>query len=204
MLATLLFYFFSGLLLVSSACVILVRETVHSVFFLILAFINAAGLFVLAGAEFLAMLLIVVYVGAVAVLFLFVVMMLGINFKTLRATASSSPYRVVGGLVGGLLCLELVVAMVGWVAFPESFHLSSLPMSMASESNAHQLGHVLYTTYFLPFQISGFILLVAMVGAIVLTLRLREDVKRQSIRGQISQKGKESVTLVDVPIGKGV
>ncbi|MGL4426234.1 MAG: NADH-quinone oxidoreductase subunit J [Alphaproteobacteria bacterium] len=203
MLATLLFYFFSGLLLVSSACVILVRETVHSVFFLILAFINAAGLFVLAGAEFLAMLLIVVYVGAVAVLFLFVVMMLGVDFKKLRAT-SSSPYRVVGGIVGGLLCLELVVAMVGWVAFPESFHLSSLPMSTASSSNAHQLGYVLYTTYFLPFQISGFILLVAMIGAIALTLRLREDVKRQSIKAQISQKGKESVTLVDVPIGKGV
>ncbi|MGL5784858.1 MAG: NADH-quinone oxidoreductase subunit J [Alphaproteobacteria bacterium] len=202
MLATLLFYFFSGLLLTSSACVILMRETVHSVFFLILAFINAAGLFVLAGAEFLAMLLVVVYVGAVAVLFLFVVMMLGVDFKKLRDT--SGPYRIVGGIVGGLLCLELIVAMVGWVAFPESFHLASLPMSMTSKSNAHQLGHVLYTTYFLPFQIAGFILLVAMIGAIVLTLRLREDVKRQSVREQISQKGKESVTLVDVPIGKGV
>ncbi|MGL4824770.1 MAG: NADH-quinone oxidoreductase subunit J [Alphaproteobacteria bacterium] len=202
MLAPLLFYFFSGLLLVSSACVILVRETVHSVFFLILAFINAAGLFVLAGAEFLAMLLVVVYVGAVAVLFLFVVMMLGVDFKKLRD--ASGTYRIVGGIVGGLLCLELIFAMVGWVAFPESFHLASLPMSTASGSNAHQLGYVLYTTYFLPFQISGFILLVAMIGAIVSTLRLREDVKRQSIRGQISQKGKESVTLVDVPIGKGV
>jgi NADH-quinone oxidoreductase subunit J len=202
MLATLLFYLFSGLLLVSSACVILTRETVHSVFFLILAFINAAGLFVLAGAEFLAMLLVVVYVGAVAVLFLFVVMMLGVDFKKLRDP--SGPYQLVGGIVGGLLCLELVVAMVGWVAFPESFHLASLPMSKASGSNAYQLGHVLYTKYFLPFQISGFILLVAMIGAIVLTLRLREDVKRQNIRDQLSQKGKECVTLVDVPLGKGV
>ena len=202
MLTTFLFYMFSALMLVCAGAVVWSKETVHSIFFLILAFINAAGLFVLAGAEFLAMLLIVVYVGAVAVLFLFVVMMLSVDFK--KIVPASKSYTFVGGIVGGVLAAELILAMVVWVTFPESFHLTHLPTTGASGTNAHQLGQVLYTTYFLPFQLSGLILLVAMIGAIVLTLRLREDVKRQHIQQQLSVKGQDQITLVDVPIRKGV
>lgn len=203
MLPTAIFYIFATLLLVSSFFVVFVRNTVHSVFFLIFAFFNAAGLFVLAGAEFLAMVLVIVYVGAVAVLFLFVVMMLGVNFATLRE--KSKRYMMVGGLVGGIFCAELIFAVGSWIVFPEAFHLGSIPiLEKASTTNTHEIGNVLYTHYFLPFQLSGLILLVAMIGAIVLTLRLREDVRHQSIRRQVEQTKKEAVTLVNAPLGKGV
>src|SRR5882724_5876283 len=179
MLEALAFYFFSAILIASAVMVIAARNPVHSVLFLILSFFNAAGLFVLLGAEFLAMILIVVYVGAVAVLFLFVVMMLDIDFSELkRGTLQYLPFGV---LIGLILVAELVMAGSVWVLKPGTALMSATPAGL---TNTAALGRILYTDYIYYFQIAGLVLLVAMIGAIVLTLRHRPGVRRQNIGRQ--------------------
>ena len=197
------FYLFSFITIAAGVMVISARNPVHSVLFLILAFFNSAGLFVLMGAEFLAMILIVVYVGAVAVLFLFVVMMLDINFVKLRH--GFLQYLPIGALIGLVLFVELVVVAGSWVAAPQAETVSSLPIPPIEEiPNTAALGNVLYTKYVYLFQAAGLILLVAIVGAIVLTLRRRDGVRKQSIGKQVSRKRAESIKLKDVPSGSGV
>ncbi len=197
------FYVFSGLMLLSAGLVITSRNTVYSVLFLILAFFNAAGLFVLVNAEFLAMMLVVVYVGAVAVLFLFVVMMLNVNMALPKRDTRS--YMLVGSVVGGILLGELFLIVGVWSIAPEAIDLVSAPQNMfGQKGNTHALGQLLYTHYFLAFQGAGVILLVAMVGAIVLTLRQREGVRKQNIHDQIKREAKDCVELVNVPSGQGV
>ena len=194
MIEALFFYLFAGVMLASGFMVVVSRNPVYSVLFLILAFFNAAGMFVLIGAEFLAMLLVVVYVGAVAVLFLFVVMMLDINFAEMRA--GFQKYLPLGLIVGGILVFELVAAMYG-----DAFSNASLPV--ASEvPNTTQLGGVLYTKYAFLFQISGLILLVAMIGAISLTMRKRVGVRRQSIADQNSRRREDVMEIVKMPSDK--
>ncbi len=194
MIDALFFYLFAGVMLTSGLMVVVSRNPVYSVLFLILAFFNAAGMFVLIGAEFLAMLLVVVYVGAVAVLFLFVVMMLDINFSEMRA--GFQKYMPLGLVVGGILVFELVTVMYGDV-----FSNTSLPI--ASEiANTTQLGAVLYTKYVFLFQIAGLILLVAMIGAISLTMRKRVGVRRQSIVDQINRRPEDVMEVVKIPSGK--
>ena len=175
----------------------------HSVLWLILTFFNAAGLFVLLGAEFVAMILVVVYVGAVAVLFLFVVMMLDINITVLRE--GFLKYLPVGLLVGLILLAELAVVFSGWVMAPgaESLRLAPTP-DISAVSNTEALGSILYTDYAYLFQASGLVLLVAMIGSIVLTLRRRPGVRKQKISEQVKRSPKNSVTLVQVPTGKGL
>jgi len=175
------------------------RNPVHSVLFLILAFFNAAGLFVLMGAEFLAMILVIVYVGAVAVLFLFIVMMLDIDFAQLRG--GFVRYLPIGALVGFILLAELVLVIGSWVVAPGMPH----PVAAGATplTNTRALGDILYTRYLFAFQSAGLILLVAMVGAIVLTLRHRADVRRQSISAQLARTRAQSVEVVSVPIGGG-
>ncbi len=198
----LVFYLFAFVTIASAVMVISARNPVHSVFFLILAFFNSAALFVLMGAEFLAMILVVVYVGAVAVLFLFVVMMLDINFSQLRE--GFLQYLPIGALIGLILLIELVLVFGAWVTAPEASAVASLPIPPISEvTNTEALGRVLYTKYIYLFQASGLILLIAMVGAIVLTLRQREGVRRQRIAEQIARKRSEAVELKDVPSGSG-
>jgi NADH-quinone oxidoreductase subunit J len=200
MLQAIAFYFFSVIMLASAFMVIAARNPVHSVLFLILAFFNAAGLFVLLGAEFLAMILVVVYVGAVAVLFLFVVMMLDIDFAELKRGAQQ--YLVVGAGVGIVLMLELMGSASLWkfsVAAPQGL-AHPTPMGL---SNTEALGRILYTDYIYYFQIAGLVLLVAMIGAIVLTLRHRPGVRRQSIAMQNARVAADSMTVVDVKPGQG-
>ena len=197
------FYLFSAILVASGVMVIAARNPVHSVLFLILGFFNAAGLFVLMGAEFLAMILVVVYVGAVAVLFLFVVMMLDVDFVALRSGVLR--YLPIGALVGLILLAELALIGGAWTFAPEAASASQLPIPDAAQvPNTQALGLVLYTDYLYVFQVSGLILLVAMIGAIVLTLREREGVRRQDIGRQINRSRAESVTLVKVPTRGGV
>jgi NADH-quinone oxidoreductase subunit J len=197
------FYLFAILVVSSGALTILSRNPVHSVLFLILAFFNAAGLMILLGAEFIAMLLVIVYVGAVAVLFLFVVMMLDIDFVELRQ--GFVKYLPVGGLIGIVLLVELFVVVGGWVALPETKAAISEPLARpGSLSNTAMLGRLLYTKYVYLFQAAGVILFVAMVGAIVLTLRRREGVKRQSVGRQHGRTRAESVELVKVKPGEGI
>ena len=194
------FYFFAGLLLLSAVMVIGARNPVHSVLFLILAFFNAAGLFVLTGAEFLAMILIVVYVGAVAVLFLFVVMMLDIDFAELkRGTLQYLPF---GTLIGLVMVAELVMAGSAWVLKPEAL-AAKANATPAGVTNTEALGHILYTDYVYTFQIAGLVLLVAMIGAIVLTLRVRPGVRRQVISQQNARTAAMSVDMVDPKPGEG-
>jgi NADH-quinone oxidoreductase subunit J len=197
---SLAFYLFAAITLASGVMVIASRNPVHSVLFLILAFFNSAGLFILIGAEFLAMILIVVYVGAVAVLFLFVVMMLDINFTELRSGFAT--YLPVGGFVGLILVVELLLVVGAWVIAPAAPQTVAAP-TPATVTNTHALGQVLYTDYFYLFQTAGLILLDAMVGAIVLTLR-RRDVRRQSITRQVSRRPSETLEVKDVPTGSGV
>ena len=193
MIEALFFYLFAAVMLGAGLMVVVSRNPVFSVLFLILAFFNAAGLFVLIGAEFIAMLLVVVYVGAVAVLFLFVVMMLDINFAEMRA--GFQKYLPIGLIVGGILVFELVAAMYG-----DAFSGATLPA--ASEiSNTRALGNVLYTNYMYLFQVAGLILLVAMIGAISLTMRRRTGVRRQVIAEQNMRRREDSVEIVDVPVG---
>jgi NADH-quinone oxidoreductase subunit J len=197
------FYLFAGIAVASGVMVISARNPVHSVLFLILAFFNAAGLFVLMGAEFLAMILVVVYVGAVAVLFLFVVMMLDINFTELRKGALA--YLPIGLLVGLILFAELTLVFGAWVVSPLASAAALAPTPAASQiSNTHALGMVIYTNYVYLFQIAGLVLLVAMVGAIVLTLRQRVGVRRQSIGRQTERRRGDSVEIKNVPTGSGV
>jgi NADH-quinone oxidoreductase subunit J len=197
------FYLFAGIAVASGVMVISARNPVHSVLFLILAFFNAAGLFILMGAEFLAMILVVVYVGAVAVLFLFVVMMLDINFTELRKGALA--YLPIGLLVGLILFVELTLVFGAWVVSPLASVAALAPTPAASQvSNTHALGMVIYTNYVYLFQIAGLVLLVAMVGAIVLTLRHRVGVRRQSIGRQTERRRGDSVEIKNVPTGSGV
>ncbi|MBM3598330.1 MAG: NADH-quinone oxidoreductase subunit J [Alphaproteobacteria bacterium] len=197
------FYVFAAVAIASGVMVISQRNPVHSVLFLILAFFNAAALFVLMGAEFLAMILIIVYVGAVAVLFLFVVMMLDINFAELRQ--GFLQYLPVGGIIGLILLVELIMIFGTWVVAPEAGQARLVPAPTPGElTNTHALGRVLYTHYIYLFQAAGLILLVAMIGAIVLTLRKREGVKRQSIATQNARRRDEAVAVVKVTTRGGV
>lgn len=194
MIDALFFYLFAGVMLTSGLMVVVSRNPVYSVLFLILAFFNAAGMFVLIGAEFLAMLLVVVYVGAVAVLFLFVVMMLDINFAEMRA--GFQKYLPLGLVVGGILVFELVTVMYG-----DAFSNTILPVT-SGIANTTQLGGVLYTKYAFLFQIAGLILLVAMIGAISLTMRKRVGVRHQSIADQINRRPEDVMEIVTIPSGK--
>jgi len=198
-LPALMFYLFSAVCVLSGLMVITARNPVHSVLFLILAFFNAAGLFVLLGAEFLAMILVVVYVGAVAVLFLFVVMMLDIDFTRLR---QGMKQNIALGLAVGIVLLgELVLVGLGWGGIE---HAVVANPATASVGNTQALGLLLYTKYLYAFQISGLILLVAMIGAIVLTLRGRSDVRRQNISTQVARVRSQSIEIVKVTTGSGV
>jgi NADH-quinone oxidoreductase subunit J len=194
------FYLFSAVMIAAAFMVIAQRNPVHSVLFLILAFFNAAGLFVLMGAEFLAMILVVVYVGAVAVLFLFVVMMLDVDFAELKRGALQ--YLPVGALIGLGLLAELAMVSGVWVMAPGS-RSALASATPAGVSNTAALGRILYTDYVYYFQIAGLILLVAMIGAIVLTLRTRPGVRRQSIRVQNARTVEEAMILVDAKPGEG-
>jgi len=197
------FYLFAAITVASGFMVIASRNPVHSVLFLILAFFNAAGLFVLMGAEFLGMLLVIVYVGAVAVLFLFVVMMLDINFVELRQ--GFLQYLPVGGTIGLILLVELAMVLGGWVVTPAAKTVSADPIpALDKVTNTHALGQVLYTKYIYLFQGAGLILLVAMIGAIVLTLRSRPGVKRQSISVQVNRPRDEAVAIRKVEPRKGI
>jgi len=201
MITTLFFYLFAAVLVVSAAMVVSARNPVHSVLFLILSFFNAAALFLIAGAEFLAMILVIVYVGAVAVLFLFVVMMLDIDFDELRS--GFQKYLPIGAAVGGVLFAELLVVFGGWQLAPNAvqFHASPTP---AGVSNTEAIGMLMYTDYILLFQLAGLILLVAMIGAIVLTLRERKTSRHQNIAIQTSRTVAETLTMVSVPLGVGI
>ena len=200
MLAALFFYLFAGLTVASGCMVIWARNPVHAVLFLILAFFNAAGLFVLLGAEFLAMILVVVYVGAVAVLFLFVVMMLDIDFAELkRGTLQYLPF---GALVGIILAAELVMAGSVWVLKPAA-KTALAHATPAGLTNTEALGRILYTDYVYYFQIAGLVLLVAMIGAIVLTLRSRPGVRRQVIAVQNARTAAMAVDMIDIKPGQG-
>jgi len=202
-LGAIFFYVFAFIAVASAFMVIAARNPVHSVLYLILTFFNAAGLFLLTGAEFLAMILLVVYVGAVAVLFLFVVMMLDVDFAELKQGALQ--YAPIGALVGLILAAELIIVVAGYTLAPELATEISRPIPpMAERSNTAALGDVLYTDYILFFQIAGMVLLVAMIGAIVLTLRHKEVVKRQSIPDQVSRTPATAIEVVDVETGKGI
>ena len=199
--AGLLFYVFAAVAVASGVMVISARNPVHSVLFLILAFFNAAALFVLLGAEFLAMILVIVYVGAVAVLFLFVVMMLDINFVELRQ--GFMKYLPVGATIGLILFVELVLVFGAWVAGGAPAGFSAPTPPIADVSNTDALGRLLYTRYVYAFQASGIVLLVAMIGAIVLTLRERTGVRRQKIALQVGRRREETVEVVKVTTGQG-
>ena len=202
-LPAIMFYLFSAVAIASGVMVVSARNPVHSVLFLILAFFNAAGLFILMGAEFLAMILVIVYVGAVAVLFLFVVMMLDIDFAQLRTGAMK--YLPVGLVVGLILLAELVLVCGSWVIAPQVASVAAAPLPTASGfTNTRALGDLLYTRYFFAFQAAGMILLVAMIGAIVLTLRRRVGVRRQVIAEQLARQRAETIAVVKVPLGAGV
>lgn len=196
MIAGLAFYLFAAILIASAVMVVTSRNPVHSVLFLILAFFNAAALFLIAGAEFLAMILVIVYVGAVAVLFLFVVMMLDIDFSQLRE--GFQRYAPVGAVIGGILFLELVFVVGAWRSSAEAVALRGAPLP-GGLSNTEALGRVIYTDYLFLFQAAGLILLVAMIGAIVLTHRDRQRSRRQNIGEQVARR--TQLDMADVPIG---
>lgn len=200
---SIMFYVFAAILMMSAAAVITAKNPVHSVFFLIVAFFNAAGLFVLLGAEYIAMTLVIVYVGAVAVLFLFVVMMLNINFEKFRA--GFIKYLPLGVFIAALLFIELGALLYQSLLTPAPTAAAALPIpDAAMVSNTRAIGRLLYTHYLLLFQLSGAILLVAMIGAIVLTLRHRPGVKRQKIAAQNARTKATGVEIVNVPVGQGV
>ena len=197
------FYIFAVIVISAGVMVISARNPVHSVLFLILAFFSSAGLFVLMGAEFLAMILVIVYVGAVAVLFLFVVMMLDINFVVVRRDFLQ--YLPIGSLVGLILFAELILVFSNWVVSPNvGSSLAAPTPELDSISNTHALGQLIYTDYAYLFQTAGLILLVAMIGAIVLTLRHREGVRRQKISSQVERQRDASIQIVKVPSGSGI
>ncbi len=203
MIQALFFYLFAAVTIASAVMVISSRNPVHSVLFLILAFVNAAGLFMLAGAEFLALLLIVVYVGAVAVLFLFVVMMLDVDFVELRQ--GFMQYLPIGVLVGLIFLAELLMVAGTWVFAPEATASASAPIpDPAQVSNTLALGQLLYTRYVYFFQVAGFVLLVAMIGAITLTLRHRAYVRRQNVSVQVARTRATAIEVKHVEPGRGL
>lgn len=195
------FYLFSSIAVLSAFMVIAARNPVHSVLYLILTFFNAAALFLLLGAEFLAMILVIVYVGAVAVLFLFVVMMLNINYVELRE--GFLHYLPIGALIALVVLLELVFVLGAWTLAP-GLEVASKAPPIAELSNIAALGSVIFTQYVYAFQASGMILLVAMVGAIVLTLRTRDGVKKQNIADQVSRRASDAVEIKKVNVGEGI
>ncbi len=199
------FWLFAIVTILSAIAVVTARNPVHSVLFLILAFVNAAGLFLLLGAEFLAMILVVVYVGAVAVLFLFVVMMLDVDFAELKKgmMATQPGLLVVGLAVAAVVVIELVMVMGGWLHLAQPLAVGGVPLS-PGVSNTQALGLVLYTRYFYLFQAAGFVLLTAMIGAIVLTLRHKPEVKRQSIEEQNARTRSGAIEIVKVRSRTGV
>lgn len=202
-LQTFFFYLFAAVTVASAFMVISSRNPVHSVLFLILAFFNAAGLFLLLGAEFLSMILVVVYVGAVAVLFLFVVMMLDVDFDALRQ--GFLQYLPIGALIGIVLLIELVMVLGTWTIAPELTANPVVPIpALADKSNVQAIGELLYTRYVFFFQAAGLVLLVAMIGAIVLTLRHKEGVKRQSIPAQNARTPATAIEIRKVPSRKGL
>ena len=201
MIAALFFYLFAGICVASAVMVIAARNPVHSVLYLILAFANAAGLFVMMGAEFLAMILIVVYVGAVAVLFLFVVMMLDVDFSELKQGALQ--YLPIGVLIGGIFLAELLLVAGAWVIGPGIPQAITSPIP-TNVTNTEAIGLVLYTRYIYFFQAAGMILLVAMIGAIVLTLHHRARVRRQDIATQVARTPATSIEIVKVRSGQGL
>ena len=201
-LPALFFYLFASICVASAFMVIAAKNPVHSVLFLILAFVNASGLFVLLGAEFLAMILVVVYVGAVAVLFLFVVMMLDVDFAELRQGFIN--YLPVGIIVGGIFFFELVAVVGFWAIGPGVQKAITAPIASADISNTQALGLVLYTRYVYFFQAAGVVLLVAMIGAIVLTLRHKPGIKRQNIADQVARTREAAVELRHVRPGQGL
>lgn len=197
------FYLFAAITVASAFMVIASRNPVHAVLFLIAAFVNSAGLFILLGAEFLALILVVVYVGAVAVLFLFVVMMLDVDFAELRA--GFLRYLPVGALIGIVLLIELAMVLGGWVISPElTAHVQSPVAPLGNVTNTEALGRILYTKYVYFFLAAGMVLLVAMIGAIVLTLRHKEGVKRQSIAAQVARRREDAIEIKQVETGKGI
>ena len=199
------FYTFSIIAIVSAIMVTASKNTVHSVFFLILDFISISCLFIMIGAEFLGMIMLIVYVGAVAVLFLFVVMMLNVAQQKNQwfASEASSKHIPVGLIISTLIFVELIIVIGGWKYKPDLFDLNN-SFELAKVSNTHSLGQVLYTDYIHVFQISGMILLVAMIGAIVLTFRKRVGVKTQSYISQISRERSDGVSILKVESNKGV
>ncbi|MBL1234967.1 MAG: NADH-quinone oxidoreductase subunit J [Rhodobiaceae bacterium] len=201
--AAIAFYIFAGIAVAAAFMVIAARNPVHSVLYLILTFFSAAGLFVLMGAEFLAMILLIVYVGAVAVLFLFVVMMLDVNFASLRE--GFLQYLPIGALIGFVLFLEIIMVIGTWVLSPETAHLAQSPIPPLDDvTNAEAIGRVMYTRFIYFFQAAGMVLLVAMIGAIVLTLRHREGVKRQSITAQVGRRAEDTLEIRKVEPGQGI
>ena len=199
------FYIFSFIAIVSAVMVTVSKNTVHSVFFLILDFISISCLFIMIGAEFLGMIMLIVYVGAVAVLFLFVVMMLNVAQQKNQwfISTTSSKHIPVGIIISTLIFFELIIVIGGWKYKPDLFNSNNFDIT-SEVSNTHSLGQVLYTDYIHVFQISGMILLIAMIGAIVLTFRKREGVKKQSYIKQISRERSEGVEVLEVPSNKGV
>ena len=199
------FYTFSVIAIISAIMVTVSKNTVHSVFFLILDFISISCLFIMIGAEFLGMIMLIVYVGAVAVLFLFVVMMLNVAQQKNQwfAGQATSKHIPVGLIISTLIFFEIIIVIGGWKYKPEIFDINN-SLASTSVSNTHSLGQVLYTYYIHVFQISGMILLVAMVGAIVLTFRQRSGVKKQSYIKQISRERAEGVEVLEVQSNKGV
>ena len=201
-LAGAFFYLFAGLAVAAAFMVITARNPVHAVLFLILAFFNAAGLFVLMGAEFLAMILVIVYVGAVAVLFLFVVMMLDIDFVELKQ--GFLQYLPFGALVGAILLIELILVLGSWVISPDIAQHAGAPLAADGVTNTQALGQILYTKYVYFFEAAGMILLVAMIGAILLTMRHRKDIKRQNVLEQMWRDPAKTLELKDVKPGQGL
>ncbi len=193
------FYLFSAVAVAAGFMVIAARNPVHSVLYLILAFFNAAGLFILVGAEFLAMILVIVYVGAVAVLFLFVIMMLDIDFARLRT--GMLQYLPIGATVGLILLVELIFVVGAWIVAPETVQQVSAPVPGAI-TNTEALGQLIYTRYVYFFQAAGIVLLIAMIGAIVLTLRHKEGVKRQNVAVQVARR--PEIELRDIKPGQGL
>ena len=201
MVAALFFYLFASVAIASAVMVISSRNPVHSVLFLILCFFNAAGLFILLGAEFLAMILVVVYVGAVAVLFLFVVMMLDVDFVELRQGMLN--YLPVGGTIGLIVLVELALVVGTWAISSDALTAAGAP-SAGNVTNTEALGQILYTKYVYFFEAAGLVLLVAMIGAIVLTLRHKQGVKRQDISVQVARNPATAMEVVKVKPGQGI
>ncbi|RPG95349.1 MAG: NADH-quinone oxidoreductase subunit J [Candidatus Pelagibacter sp. TMED286] len=199
------FYIFSIIAVISAIMVTVSKNTVHSVFFLILDFISISCLFIMIGAEFLGMIMLIVYVGAVAVLFLFVVMMLNVAQQKNQwfISEENSGHIPVGLIISTIIFFELIIVIGGWKYKPDLFNLDNM-VSINQLSNTHSLGQILYTDYIHVFQISGMILLIAMIGAIVLTFRKREGVKKQSYIKQISRERSEGVEVLEVATNKGV